>query len=53
MLNEAEDTKNVTEEEFRELVKQLKEIDFTRLLITIQTMASTVKMYKIANRLLL
>lgn len=35
------------------MVKQLKEIDLNRLLLNIQAMSATVKMYRISNRLLL
>lgn len=35
------------------MVTKLKDIDLPRLLITVQAMASTVKLYKVANKLLI
>lgn len=34
------------------MVNKLKDIDLSKLLLSIQTMASTVKLYKVANRIL-
>lgn len=53
MVNEAEEVSITSQDEFENMVKQLKEIDLHRLLLNVQSMTSTVKLYKMGNRILL
>ncbi len=53
MVNEAEEISITSQDEFENMVKQLKEIDLHRLLLNVQSMTSTVKLYKMGNRILL
>lgn len=53
MVNEAEEISITSQDEFENMVKQLKEIDLHRLLLNVQSMTSTVKLYKMGNKILL
>jgi hypothetical protein len=53
MLKMDDERKIITEEEFCEMVGKLKEIDLCRLLVNLQAMVSTIRLYKIANSILL
>jgi hypothetical protein len=48
-----EDRKRISQEEMSGMVQKLKDIDLGRLMVNLQTMVSTVRLYKIANTILL